>query len=88
MPGELDTCTFQKQLGREFHRRDHAVSFVAPDERDVDLVLGGAAHKMQSLDGGWFEIAGSEGGGALLLPPCDGTESPIPPPRHRSGSFR
>ncbi|RVH99377.1 malto-oligosyltrehalose trehalohydrolase, partial [Sinorhizobium meliloti] len=57
MPASSTRAHFRNSWGANFIDGDTCrFRLWAPDERGVDLVLGGAAHKMQSLAGGWFEI--------------------------------
>ncbi len=76
MPASSTRAHFRNSWGANFIDGDTCrFRLWAPDERDVDLVLGGAAHKMQSLDGGWFEITlEAKAGERYCFRLADGTE--------------
>ncbi|MDW9972660.1 malto-oligosyltrehalose trehalohydrolase [Sinorhizobium meliloti] len=76
MPASSTRAHFRNSWGANFIDGDTCrFRLWAPDERGVDLVLGGAAHKMQSLDGGWFEITlAAKAGERYCFRLADGTE--------------
>lgn len=76
MPASSTRAHFRDSWGANFIDSDTCrFRLWAPDEREVDLVLGGAVHKMQSLDGGWFEITlAAKAGERYCFRLADGTE--------------
>ncbi|MCZ4094568.1 malto-oligosyltrehalose trehalohydrolase [Sinorhizobium psoraleae] len=58
MQREQSSGLFRKTWGASFTSADAGrFRLWAPDERAVSLILNGAAHEMQALDGGWFELS-------------------------------